>query len=95
MIFIPHYNWKGSDQNFDVFKKFFEVPQVVAKCNGDFTTCFIFFLIHSKRLPQVKSLHINKDAKIQKFGVCRKFFSPYIQGHEISKYKRLNKFPSL
>ena len=77
MIFIPHYNWKGSDQNFDVFKKFIEVPQVVAKCNGDFTTCFIFFLIHSKRLPQVKSLHINKDAKIQKFGVYRKIFLPY------------------
>ena len=55
-----------------------------------FQNVSIFF---SAGNPQVIPLHINKDARFQKFGVCRKFFSPYIQGREISKYKRLKKFP--
>ena len=52
-----------------------------------FLKIFWYFFVASN--PQIGSLHINKDTKIQKFGVSRKIFLPYIQGHEISKYKRL------
>ena len=53
---------------------------------------FQYFSLYN---PQAEPFHINKDTKIRKFVVCRKFFLPYIQGHKIPKYRRLKNILSL